>query len=319
MSPLVSIIIPCYNGARYIPGLAESLRPVLAAQPERFEVVFVDDGSKDDSINLARQHLPGSLFLQQPNRGLSAARNAAVAAAQGEFLQLLDTDDTVEPGKLEVQTAWATIAAADVVYSDWRRVTVRGKDVRQEVHAPAQAPCEMVQALLEGWWVPPVCYLFRRSAYLELGGCDETIKVWEDFDLFLRFALAQKRHVYAPGVFSNYYRYLNVTSLSVRDPIANALSRERIILKTLSTLEQSNVLTQPRRIAAARALFGVLRTSGISNLGWLRKVAAKVYELDPDFRPTGPPAYQAAARILGIVRAERLAIGLRKKRFGRRG
>ena len=311
MLPSVSIIVPCYNGARYIPGLAHSLRPVLASDPQRVELIFIDDGSGDDSSGLMRTLLPEAVMVRQANRGLSAARNAGVALARGEFLQLLDVDDTVEVEKLARQVAAAGAAGADVVYSDWRLLTVDGGEVRTEVFAPAQAPSEMVEALLAGWYVPPVGYLFRRSAYQALGGCDETLKVWEDFDLFLRCAMAGLRHAYVPGVLSTYYRYLDVHSLARRDPVGGALSRERILLKTLAALDQANELTSARRKAAARALFAVLRTAGIGDGAWLRRIAARINALDPDFQPFGTTPYRALARAFGIVRAERLAIGLR--------
>jgi glycosyltransferase involved in cell wall biosynthesis len=311
---LVSIIIPCYNGARYISGLAQSLAPVLARDAGRYEVIFVDDGSQDQSCQLAQKLLCYATIVRQENRGLSAARNAGVAVARGEYLQLLDVDDTIEPDKVQAQAAAASSAKADVVYSDWRLVTVEsGKVVRTEVFAPAAAPGEMIAALLDGWWVPPVGYLFRRSAYLELGGCDETIRVWEDFDLFLRFALAGWRHVYAPGILSNYYRYLDVKSLARRDLTANARARETILRKTVAALKEKGELTLPRCKAAAKSSFRVLRTAGISDPTWLQNMKRFIYELDPAFQPTGPVPYRALARLLGMATAERLAIALRRR------
>jgi glycosyltransferase involved in cell wall biosynthesis len=320
LPPLVSIIIPCFNGARYIPGLAESLRPVLGAQRERFELIFVDDGSTDESADLARKHLSGARLVQQQNCGLSAARNAGVTMAQGEYLQLLDVDDTLEPHKLHVQVTAASSAKADVVYSDWRLVTLEGgKATQTEVFAPAEAPGEMIEALLDGWWAPPVCYLFRRSAYVELGGCDETIKVWEDFDLFLRFALAGRRHIYAPGILASYYRYLDVQSLARRNLGAGALAREAILRRTVAVLRERGKLTIARRKAAAKSLFRVLRTAGISDPAWLQNMKRLIYELDPAFRSTGPAPYRALARIFGLVAAERFAIALRRFRGQRAG
>lgn len=313
MPPLTSIIVPCHNSARYVPGLAAALRPVLAAQPERFEAIIVDDGSSDNTGQIALSLIPSASVVRLDDRGLAAARNAGAAVAKGEFLQFLDPDDTIEPGKLELQASCASVASADVVYSDWRMVIVRGEVVKREVHAPAQAPCEMIEALLGGWWVPTHCYLFRRTAYAEIGGSDETITVWEDFDLFLRFALAGRRHVYAPGIFCDYYRYLDVTSLARRDPAANGRNRARILLKALESLERSGGLTMPRRKAAARAFFRVLRTSCISDPEWLGQIAAKIRQLDPAFQPLGNPGYRVAARLLGLVNAELLALSLRGK------
>lgn len=308
MPPRVSIIVPCFNGARYIPGLARSLAPVLACGEAPCEVIVVDDGSTDDSADLICQHLPAAQLIRQFNRGVSAARNAGVAVACGEYLQLLDVDDTIEPAKLATQAAAADQARADVAYSDWRLLTINGENIRTEVFAPALAPGEMVESLLTGWYVPPVGYLFRRSSYLELGGCDETIKVWEDFDLFLRFALADRPHVYAPGILANYHRYLAVRSLGRSDPRISGRSRERILRASIATLARQGRLTGPRRRAAARAFFAVLRTANIPEPGWLRGMAATIRELDPAFRPPGNLNYRTVAALLGLAAAERVAV-----------
>jgi hypothetical protein len=240
--------------------------------------------------------------------------------AQGEYLQLLDVDDTIEPQKLEIQAGAASAAAADVAYSDWRLLTIdHGKVVRTELFAPAQAPSEMVEALLSGWYAPPVSYLFRRSAYLDLGGSDEKTRAWGDFDLFLRFSIASRPHVYVPGTFSNYYRYLDVRSLARRDLRANALEREMILRNATAALKEQGTLTPPRRRAAAKALFSVLRTAGISDRAWLQNMAQFIQDIDPSFRPAGPAVYRALARTLGLVTAERIAIALRGFRGQRAG
>src|SRR5262249_12706994 len=145
------------------------------------------------------QLVPSATLLRQQNRGLSAARNAGVRVAQGEFLQLLDCDDTLEPGKIEAQVAAARHEAWDVVYSRFRVVVVQGSEVTHQPFQGGQPATEMIEALLTDWWAPPIAYLFRRQAYVDVGGCDESLKVWEDFDLFLRLALAGKKHGYAPG------------------------------------------------------------------------------------------------------------------------
>src|SRR5438067_1592070 len=125
-SVAISIIIPCFNGARYISRLVSSLRATLDSS---IEVIFVDDGSTDGSGELFQRLLPGAVCVQQPNCGLGATRNRAAALARGEFLQLLDADDTIEAGKFETQLAFARARSLDVVYSDWRMVIVEdGKE-----------------------------------------------------------------------------------------------------------------------------------------------------------------------------------------------
>jgi len=97
--PLVSVVIPVYNAE---PFLREALDSVLAQDYEPFEVIVVDDGSTDGSGTIARSY-PEVRYLRQENQGPAVARNAGIAAAQGEFLAFFDADDVMLPNKLSVQ------------------------------------------------------------------------------------------------------------------------------------------------------------------------------------------------------------------------
>jgi glycosyltransferase involved in cell wall biosynthesis len=119
-APLVSILIPCYNAASW---LAETLESALAQTWPHKEIIVVDDGSTDDSAGIARafvQH--GMRLIPQPNRGASAARNAALAAPRGDYFQFLDADDLLAPDKLarQMQLA-ATIATDRAICGTWSR------------------------------------------------------------------------------------------------------------------------------------------------------------------------------------------------------
>jgi len=97
--PLVSVIIPVYNGARY---LREALESVFAQTYRPIEVIVVDDGSIDDSGVIA-QSFPEVHYIHQANQGVAAARNNGIEAARGEYFAFLDQDDLWMPEKLKVQ------------------------------------------------------------------------------------------------------------------------------------------------------------------------------------------------------------------------
>ena len=97
--PLVSVIIPVYNGGRYLRAALES---VFAQTYRPFEVIVVDDGSSDDSGVIA-QSFPDVRYIHQTNQGVAAARNNGIDAAQGEFFAFLDQDDVWTPEKLKLQ------------------------------------------------------------------------------------------------------------------------------------------------------------------------------------------------------------------------
>jgi glycosyltransferase involved in cell wall biosynthesis len=99
--PLVSVVIPVHNGQRF---LAEAIDSVLAQGYPHREVVVVDDGSTDGSAAIARTR--PVRYQRQPNQGVAAARNAGLAAAQGDLIAFLDQDDVWLPHKLEAQVSF---------------------------------------------------------------------------------------------------------------------------------------------------------------------------------------------------------------------
>src|SRR5690606_11487333 len=96
MSPLISVIIANYNYGRY---LAETIESVLAQTYPNVEIIFIDDGSTDNSLEVAQQY--PITILAQENQGVSAARNNAAQYARGEYVLFLDSDDLLYPDSLE--------------------------------------------------------------------------------------------------------------------------------------------------------------------------------------------------------------------------
>src|SRR5581483_6264857 len=117
MNPLVSVILPVYNGEKYLAAALDSVR----AQTHRsFEIIVVDDGSTDGSAAVAARY-PEVKYAYQSNGGISAARNCGIRLAVGDVFALLDADDLWLPDKLERQLAALYGAAApDLVFGHVR-------------------------------------------------------------------------------------------------------------------------------------------------------------------------------------------------------
>lgn len=308
---LVSVVVPCFNGAQYLPSLAVNL---TAARSEAHEIIFVDDGSVDGSAELFAELMPDAIIIRQKNAGVSAARNTGVLAATGDFVQLLDADDEILPGKLSQQAAFAIKNNCDVVYSDWQMVVVTGQQVIFEPIQSKSMPAEPVEALLSGWWVPPHAYLIRRSSYLEVGGSDTRIINAQDYDLVLRLAISGKKFGHLRGFFSKYYRYEHVTSLA-RGPRRQYWRDYEIATENaISIMKALGDFTPTRRLAAARKMHVVARSVYALDPDWFESLVGKIYTIYPKFLPTQPRLYALVARLLGLRQAEWLAHRLRNSR-----
>lgn len=126
---LVSIITPCYNGAKYI---AETIDSVLAQTYAEWEMIIVDDGSKDHSAEIVRSYMekdPRIKFLQQANAGSAAARNNGIRNAQGQYIALLDADDLWEPEFLEEQIRFMQEKNAVCVYCSYKCIDEESREI----------------------------------------------------------------------------------------------------------------------------------------------------------------------------------------------
>lgn len=250
--PRVSILVPCHNAAPYV---ASALDSAFAQTWPHYEVILVDDGSSDDSLRIARAYESRGLrVLAQPNRGAAAARNAALQAATGEFIQFLDADDVLAADKIAQQVprlvasgprmlasgAWARFRAepAEAVFSP----QPNGRDL---------SGVEFLQLHFEGgWMMQPAAWLAPRTLLDRAGPWDETLSLNDDGEYFARVMLVADRIVFCPEARSYYRTSLPGGSLSGRkDPRALA-SLHRSIELTLSHLQKADQTPRTRAACA---------------------------------------------------------------------
>jgi hypothetical protein len=182
----VSVVIPLYNLRRYV---GEAIESVLTQTlpPEDVEIVVVDDGSTDGGAEVAGGYAPRVQLLRQEHRGLSAARNAGIAATRAPFLLFLDADDRIRPDMLAAQlTMFDAHPELGAVYTGVQCVDPQGAPLPQRGWVRAAGDV-FARLVLEN--VTPVhTVLVRRAAVDAVGGFDETLDAAEDWDLWLRIS-----------------------------------------------------------------------------------------------------------------------------------
>lgn len=238
MNPTVSVIIPCYNQARFLSDCVASLQ---AQTYPYWEAIIVNDGSSDNTSSVAEAFAADDSrirVIHQANQGLSGARNQGIEMACGEFIQFLDADDLILPGKLEAQISlFADHDDLAVVYSDF--AFFNDGDTTKWVDSPAlfktkYGTPDMLRSLLSGNFIVVHSALTRRTEIEKLGGFDLSLGACEDYDLWLRLASRGKKFAYCNGIYALYRQHAaNMTS-----------NRPRQIQHTISVLERvPNVLS----------------------------------------------------------------------------
>lgn len=184
--PLVSVIVPAYNAAS---TLRESVQSALDGSHANIEVIIVDDGSADGTAQVAEALVRSDARVRLHRRdqgGVSAALNAGLALARGDYIARLDADDIWHPAKLERQIELAARdAAAAFIYTFVRHIDGEGRVVRDAPQQlfPRHALCRGIYESLIGG---NSSALIKRSVVEAAGGYDEGLSSWEDLLLQLR-------------------------------------------------------------------------------------------------------------------------------------
>jgi glycosyltransferase involved in cell wall biosynthesis len=203
--PLISIVTPSYNQARFI---EDTLRSVVSQAYPRTEHIVVDGGSTDGSVDIIRRYAPHlRSWVSEPDRGQSHAINKGLAQAQGEILTWLNSDDTYLPGALdEVGRFFAGHPDVDLVYGDYVYTDVDGRPMRRR-HVFDTIGYE---SLLYHDYLGQPAVFFRRSLFEKVGPLDESLHYCMDWDLFLRmWRVGRPRHVAIAAAHLVQQRHMN--------------------------------------------------------------------------------------------------------------
>ena len=201
MSALVSVVIPCFNAARW---LGETVASVRAQTHRPLEIVAVDDGSTDGTGPLLESLAgPDLRVVRQPNRGQAAALNAGLALARGGYIQFLDADDLLEPRKVELQLARLAEGGAAIASCEWARFRDDPRAARFDPDACWQD--QDARAWLANNWrlgggmMLPALWLLPRAVVERAGPWNETLTVNIDMEYFVRALLAADGVRFAAG------------------------------------------------------------------------------------------------------------------------
>jgi glycosyltransferase involved in cell wall biosynthesis len=311
MRAFVSILIPCHNGERWV---AQAIESALAQTFAEKEVLVVDDGSSDSSLEVIRSFGDRVRWESGPNRGANAARNRLLELARGEWIQYLDADDYLLPGKVERQIqCLATDSSTDVIFSPvimeyWSETATHSQQLPiPEPHDP--------WVLLARWYLPQTggC-LWRKQAILDVGGWKIDQTCCQEHELYLRLLKAGRRFSYCRDA-SAVYRQWSEHTVCKRDVPEVHRRRLEIEQGAEDFLRSRGELTPARQHAINLARFEIARSEWNFDEALARLIVTRIHETEPAFVPDDTPAaplrYRTALRFLGFPNTERLARLLR--------
>ncbi len=297
---LISVVIPSHNAEGWI---QRAINSVIDEHRSAIEVIVIDDGSSDRSVDVIRSFGNQIRWEGGPNRGACAARNRGLALSRGEFVLFLDADDYVESGSLQQWAGAAQDSEADLVIGpfDYETDGVRtgGQGAR-----PLATGAEILQEWLKGWYTPPCAVLWRRTFLQSIGGWNNEAPRNQDGELILRGLISgAKVHVASRGR-GIYVQHDSDKRISRRGGY-KILSWQLASLRSLWTLAQARGKREAG-LAFANAFYRLAYESfatGVDDVGHAALLEARQLGLKGHI---GTPTHRLLAHALGLRRKLRL-------------
>ena len=238
--PLVSVILPTYNRAW---ALKTAIDSVLFQNYPNIELIVIDDGSRDNTEELLKGYKNQIRVLTQENAGVSAARNCGIEKSKGEFIALLDSDDSWDRRKISCQMDFF-MANPEALICQTQEVWIRNhKRVNPKIKH--KKPSGMIfEQSLNLCLVSPSAVMMKREIFEQKGYFNEKFLVCEDYDLWLRISstipvfLIDKPYTIKNG--------------GHKDQLSNLHSQDKFRIRSLKNLLDSNTLTKEQSLKAKK-------------------------------------------------------------------
>lgn len=308
MNPLVSVCIPCYNAENYVGSALDS---VLGQTYRPIEIIVVNDGSVDASLNVLSQYEPkGIRVIDEKCGSASKSRNRALRESKGELIKFFDADDIMHPSMIKKQVERLSGSGSDVAFSDWGRFY--NDDLSTYKPSPQSVWRDMDARdwLIESWMdarpmMQPGQFLIPREIINICGGWNEDLTLIDDFEFFARVLCHARNVLFTPEA-TLYYRSGIPGSLSKQK------SRKAVESAFYSIVEGTAHLLNVRddteaRLACANILQDFVYLYYPSHKDLIGEIRRKLTSLPKStLAPCGPPRFQVLRRFIGWTFARRI-------------
>ena len=303
---LVSILIPVRNAERWV---AQAIESALAQTWPFKEVIVVDDGSTDRSLEIIKGFGSAIHCEAGEHRGGNVARNRLLELSRGEWLQYLDADDYLLPDKVARQMSFIEDhPETDIAYGPVWMEYVDGSDVHRQL-LPIPKPHDP-WTLLARWYLPQTgAPLWRKQAVLDVGGWKDNQPCCQEHELYLRLLMREKQFSYC-DTHGAVYRQWSESTVCKRDKPEVNRRRLEIEAQAEAFLQSRRELTPSRLQAINQTRFEIARTTWHREPALSMEIVKAIHLSQPHFVPAGDAApwkYRVIYRIAGFRAAEGLA------------
>lgn len=297
-TPKVSIVIPAYNCAHFLP---ETLESVFSQNYDAYEIIIVDDGSTDALVNVLQPYTDRVRYRRQGNAGSAAARNTGLDLALGDYIVFLDADDLLLPGKLKEQAAYLDLRPSlGMVHSGWILIDEDGRHL-QTIEPWQEAP---VLDLKTWFMYKPIrmgAMMYRRAWLESVAGFDTSLRQSHDVDLMLRLTSAGCRAewMYRPTMAYRFYAGSTIRR--------NARKQQGYVTRVITKF-----LAQPNLPPEIREIEDQVRYYNLRWIGWHLYKSGHLTTIASPFeqafsyagKPKGSTAVEIADRFLDYLAAD---------------
>jgi glycosyltransferase involved in cell wall biosynthesis len=305
---LVSILIPCFNAADLI---GECIESALGQTWPDKEVIVVDDGSTDRSLDVIRRYDSRIRWETGPNRGANATRNRLLELSQGRWLQYLDADDYLRPGKIEQQLKFVNEHPdCDVVYS------ATASELSENAHRIIEE--HEIKGPMDPWirlahWDLPQTggALWRKSILQQVGGWRVGQPCCQEHELYCRLLAIEARFGHCPGCLA-VYRF-SYRGDRISDRLGDEVHRQRLLIldRIEEHLRMRGELSAMRHNAINDTRHAAARQLWRHRRAWARDIGRKIRASNPEYfpwrRPASPVLYSLIYRAFGFETAQRIS------------
>ena len=234
---LVSVVIPCYNNASF---LRDAIQSVLSQTHPRTELIVVDDGSSDDTSDVASSY-PVTRVIRQNNQGVSAARNVGLAQSRGDYVVFLDADDRLLPDAVDAGVRCLESHPACAFASGHVRLAGQDGSILRVPDEPCIEKDHYLTLLKYCYIWTPSAVMFRTAILKSVGGFNMTLSGAADWDLYLRLSrrLAVFCHPHLVAEYRLHDKSMSTNSAMMLADCLAALRAQRASFKGLKACEEA--------------------------------------------------------------------------------